>query len=230
MLALIPLFIVLPMLGAFLIPLVEKLFKKGSSTLAVIIATASLSLSIFALINRASYPFIYKLGGWAAPVGINLVLDGLSALLLITINFIAFNVIIFSVKYMDKFTSKAAFFALLFLMLTGLSGVVLTGDLFNLYIFLEIASLASYALVAFGGESEEFEASLKYAFMGAFASLTILFGIVLLYCLTGTLNLALLAQIFRTIGINSVSTAGTPAIFLALALFLTGFGIKAAGT
>jgi multicomponent Na+:H+ antiporter subunit D len=106
-------------------------------------------------------------------------------------------------------------------MVTGMNGVVLTGDMFNLYVFMEIAAIASYALVGFGCEHEELEASFKYMVLGTIASSLILIAIAFTYALTGTLNMAHVAQ----------SLAGaemtTPLVFV-FALFITGFGLKAA--
>jgi multicomponent Na+:H+ antiporter subunit D len=104
-----------------------------------------------------------------------------------------------------------------------MNGVVLTGDLFNLYVFLEIATIASYALVAFGCESEELEASFKYAILGSVASVMILFAIIMLYGLTGTLNLAHMAQLFA-----HSTPLHKQGLTFCLALFIMGFGVKAA--
>ena len=75
-------------------------------------------------------------------------------------------------------------------MLAGMNGVIITGDMFNLFVFLEIAAISSYALVAFGTEHEELEASFKYAVMCCLASSFILLGIALLYSFTSTLNMS----------------------------------------
>jgi multicomponent Na+:H+ antiporter subunit D len=106
------------------------------------------------------------------------------------------------------------------LMLAGMNGIIVTGDLFNLFVFLEIASIASYALVAFGTEAEELEASFKYAIMGSVASSFILLGIALLYSYTSTLNMA---------DISSVLAQKPSALLISFiaVLFLMGFGLKA---
>jgi multicomponent Na+:H+ antiporter subunit D len=121
---------------------------------------------------------------------------------------------------MKKYTAKGKYYTLFLLMLAGMNGVVLTGDLFNLYVFLEIAAVASYALVAFGTEAEELEASFKYLIMGAVASAFILLGIGIIYGMTGTLNMADAARIL------SQGTSRT--IMFVAALFIMGFGMKAA--
>jgi multicomponent Na+:H+ antiporter subunit D len=99
---------------------------------------------------------------------------------------------------------------------------VITGDIFNLFVFLEIASVASYALVAFGTERQEIEAAFKYAVMGTVGSLFILLGIVFLYSYTSTLNMADMGQVLAIKGV------GSSLIVLVSILFIMGFGLKAA--
>src|SRR4030043_16287 len=110
----------------------------------------------------------------------------------------SFLVAIYSISYMEKYTDKYRFYTLFMLMLPGMNGIIITGYLFNLFVFLEIASIASYALVAFGTEAEELEASFKYAIMGSVASSFILLGIALLYSFTSTLNLADVSNVLQT--------------------------------
>jgi multicomponent Na+:H+ antiporter subunit D len=164
---------------------------------------------------------VYKVGGWLPPVGISLVLDGLSAFMLVTVNFVVLAVTLFSINYMEKFTAKFKFYTLFLLMLAGMNGMIITGDIFNLFVFLEIASVASYALVAFGVEAEELEASFKYMVMGSLASLFILLAIAFLYSYTSTLNMADMAQIIA-------QKAMAPVVIFSAVLFLMGFGLKAA--
>jgi len=148
------------------------------------------------------------------------VLDSVAVLMLVTINLISFMSTLYSVQYMDKYTSKVRFYSLFLLMVTGMNGLVLTGDLFNLFVFLEIASIASYALVAFGCRHEELEASFRYIVLGSVASTFILLAIGIVYALTGSLNMA---QIAKTIGTDFKAIH-----FFVIGLFITGFGIKAA--
>lgn len=222
----LPLFVVLPLFSAFSIYLLGSIFKKRARIISDIFANwvtgILFILSILALIAVATQNrFLYYVGGWRPPFGILLVLDGLSVVILLTITFVGFMATIFSINYMEKFTAKHKFYSLFFLMITGMIGVSLTGDLFNLFVFLEIAAIASYALVSFGTESEELEASFKYMVMGEIGSLTILLSIALIYAATGTLNMADISQV--------ISGNGTkPFVFLCSVLFIIGFGIKAA--
>jgi multicomponent Na+:H+ antiporter subunit D len=221
--ALLPLFVILPFAGAFIISVLGRHSKRLSDTLTNVVTFTLLIFSFNALfiLNSRHMPFVYKVGGWLPPIGISLVLDGLTAFMLITVNFISFTITLFSINYMEKFTAKFKFYTLFLLMLAGMNGIIITGDIFNLFVFLEIASIASYALVAYGVEAEELEASFKYMVMGSLASLFILLSIAFLYSSTSTLNMADMGAILAQNGINK-------AVVFASVLFIMGFGLKAA--
>jgi multicomponent Na+:H+ antiporter subunit D len=216
----IPLFVAIPLGAAFFIPMIGRKNARLSDTLANI-TTLALFLMALSVIGKTG---VYWMGGWVPrlgiPLGINLVLDGVSVFMLVTITLISFLVTVYSIKYMDRYTAKARFYSLFLLMVAGMCGVALTGDLFNLYVFLEIASIASYALVAFGCQHEELEASFKYLILGSVASTLVLFGIAVTYAMTGSLNMA---QVSTVIGGDL-----KPLHLFAVALFISGFGLKAA--
>jgi multicomponent Na+:H+ antiporter subunit D len=212
-----PLFTALPLAASFLNLLVTKVNKKAADYIAFIVAAA---LSVMAVRAAFEAPFAYKVGGFPAPWGILLVSDGMSSLMLMIVNVIALLSIIYSFKYMTNYTAKPKYYSLFLLMLAGMNGVVITGDLFNLFVFLEIASIAAYALVGFGTEHEELEASFKYLILGEVASTAILFGIAFLYSMTGTLNMPDLARQLEVVGINR-------AVAFVIAVFIMGFGLKA---
>jgi formate hydrogenlyase subunit 3/multisubunit Na+/H+ antiporter MnhD subunit len=174
----LPLFIALPLFGAFILSLVKP--KRAGDILANLI---NLSLLVLSFVLLRCGTLVYKIGGWepvnGIPIGIYWVKDGLSTLMLIIVNLIALMSTIFSVDYMEKFTEKNRYYCLFLLMLAGMNGVILSGDMFNLFVFLEIAAISSYSLVAFGTESEELEAAFKYQVMGTVASSFILLGIAL---------------------------------------------------
>ncbi len=221
----IPWFVIIPLFSAFFISLIGRFVKRAIiNALAVISCFALLAFSFYGLsILRHSdgMTLVYKIGGWAPPFGISMVLDGLTAFMLVTVNLVAFFVSAYCVNYMQKYTDRTKFFTLFFLMLTGMNGLIVSGDLFNIFVFLEIASIASYALVAFGTEAEELEASFKYAIMGSIASSFIFIGIAFLYGYTSTLNMADMAQILS-------ARPSTWLIHFVAVLFLMGFGLKAA--
>jgi len=159
--------------------------------------------------------------GLAFFMGNTFSLDQLSAFMLVLINLIGALACLYSFHYVSAYRGKWKFFTLFMLMLAGLNGVVLTQDMFTLYVYVELASISAYSLVAFGGEAADFEASFKYLIMGSLASIFILLGIALLYSFCSTLNMIDLYVILnaRPGGILPV---------LVSVLFFVGFGLKSA--
>ncbi len=220
--AIIPMFVIIPLAGAFLISLLGKRIKRLPDALGVLVGLILCILSILAAwLYNIHGTLTYAVGAWQPPVGIGLVLDGLTAFMLVTVNLVAFCIVVYAVNYMEKFTAKWKFYTLFFLMLAGMNGVIVTGDMFNLFVFLEIAAVASYALVAFGTERHELEAAFKYAIMGTVGSLFILLGIAFLYGYTSTLNMADMGTILAQKETGSL-------IVMVVVMFLMGFGLKAA--
>lgn len=213
----LPAFVAIPLATAFLLPMFGKR-RKDAATIVANAATVVLLLLAVTCIGRSE---VYEIGKWPIPLGINLVLDGLSSLLLLTISVVAAAVMLYSAGYMEQYTAKAKYLSLFLLMVAGMNGVVLSGDLFNLFVFLEIASLASYALVGFGCGHEQLEASFKYMVLGTIASVFILFGIGLVYGNTGALNMVYVSKAIQSSGLNA-------GLGFAMALFIVGFGLKAA--
>jgi multicomponent Na+:H+ antiporter subunit D len=217
----LPLMIALPLGMGFVLPLVPARRVRLADVLTNLAAGALLVMAV-ALTGRSG---VYRVGGWPPPVGINLVLDGLSWLMLLTVAVVSFAATLFSARYMDRYTARPRYYALFMIMVAGMNAAVLTGDLFNLYVFIEVAAVASYALVGFGCEREELEAAFKYAVLGSVASSFILLGIAFAYCLFGTVNLAHLSQ--KLAALPPGDSARTAALF-SLTLFCAGFGLKAA--
>jgi len=214
---LIPLLVAIPLGAAFFIPLVSRKVRILADILGNL---ATLSILICAILLFRVRE-VYNIGGWSAAVGITWVLDGFSNLMLVIICLISFVTTLFSSQYMERYTAKYKYYSLFLLMVAGMNGVAMTGDMFNLFVFLEVASVASYALVAFGGEHEELEAAFKYLILASIGSTLILFGIAFTYGATGYLNMASISQAIR-------GSARTPILTLAAVFFTVGFGIKAA--
>jgi len=221
---LVPLLVAIPLAGGFLMPILGRLSVRGRSAavLPILMAAAMLVLSVLLLATPDAKTPPYWVGAWDFPVGISLVADGLSKLLLVVINVISLLALVFSLDYMARYTKPDLYYSLFMLMLAGMNGVVLAGDLFNLFVFLEVAAIASYALVAFGTEADELEASMKYLVLGAISSAFILIGIAVMYNVTGHLNWAKIAALVKAGG------GPTLPVYLAAAFFLMGFGLKAA--
>jgi multicomponent Na+:H+ antiporter subunit D len=220
----LPLFIALPLFGAFVLSL-----ARGKRTGDILTNLINLCLVILPFMLLRSGTLIYKMGGWepvnGVAIGIHWVKDGFSTLMLIIVNLVALMATLFSINYMERFTEKNKYYCLFLLMLTGMNGVVLAGDMFNLFVFLEIAAIATYSLVAFGTESEELEAAFKYQIMGTVASAFILFGIALLYSCTGTLNMADMAAVIQS---SEFEVRSSKLLMFVAGLFIMGFGMKAA--
>jgi multicomponent Na+:H+ antiporter subunit D len=222
---LVPFYVILPLACAFLIPVIGRLVKGFQKALLSLVLLFLTILSFHVIFGGADQPIAYRVGGWEAaegvPIAIYLVLDGLSAFVLLIVNLIGLLATFYSISYIKKYTAENNFYALLSLMIAGMNGVVLTGDLFNLYVFLEIAVIASYALVAFGIEKTELEASFKYQVLGGIASLLILFAVGMLYWRTQTLNMA---------DISGLLTSNQQGPFMTFTqiLLISGFGLKAA--
>lgn len=220
----IPLFVVVPLGGAFLTAIVGS-FVKGWGRYFTSILLAFLAGFSGWLMFSMTGPIVYSVGGWElfenVPIGIYIVVDGLTVYLLIIINLIGFLSAFYSIAYIKKFTAENNYYTLFFLMTAGMNGVVISGDLFNIYVFLEMAAIASYALVAFGIEKEELEASFKYQVLGGVSSLFILLSIGFLYWKTSTLNIADVSRIILRDGKDEI-------VIFAQVILLAGFGLKAA--
>ena len=217
----LPIFVIIPLGCAFLIPLASKIRQGLGRILATFAAALLLFFSLKSIFWLNAGAKVYYLGGWRPPFGICMVLDGLAVLMLLVVNLVGFLALVYSWDYLKRYTSDNLYYTLFSLLLAGLNGVVISGDLFNLFVFLEITSIASYALVAFGTEAEELEASFKYLVLGSVASTLILLAIGFLFGHVSTLNMADIADTLRY----------SPAKYLlnfSLALFIMGFGLKTA--
>jgi len=214
---LIPLFVALPLAVSLLIQLVAR----GRPVRAEWLANATMLALVLMTCYAIGRSGLYHMGGWPTPIGIDLRLDALANLLLLAVSLVGFAVALYSVDYMRRFTARGHFYSLFLLMVTGMNGVILAGDLFNLYVFLEVAAVASYSLVAFGCAHEELEASFKYIVLGSLSSTLILVAIALVYGITGTLNMAHMAGRIAETGMDAP-------LLLAFGLFICGFSFKAA--
>lgn len=161
------------------------------------------------------------MGGWPAPFGIVVVVDTLSAAITTTAAFVHLTVTIHGLASADEDRRRSDFWPLANTLVMGVQGAFITGDLFNLYVWFEVLLLSSFVLVALGNARAQVESAAKYVVLNLLSSASFLVGIALVYGLTGTLNLADLA--------TGIRDGPPPALLPAVgALFLVGFGIKAA--
>lgn len=220
----ISLFVIIPLAGAFLSAIAGSISKGFGRYFTSLILAFLTGLGVFYIFSLKS-PIVYKVGGHelfeGIPIAIYMVMDGLSIYLLLVINLIGFLSAFYSISYIKKFTAENNYYILFCLMVAGMNGVVLSGDVFNLYVFLEIATISSYALVAFGIEKEQLEASFKYQVLGGISSLFILMSIGIIYWSTSTLNIADISRVIKTVDNKELLR------FIGV-IMLAGFGLKAA--
>lgn len=215
--------VVLPLVAA---PLCLLLMRSvWAWLLAFIVSLAALVISIVLL--REVYTgevLSYAIGGWAAPWGIEYRVDAVNAFILIIVTGISVVALMFaktSVAQEVAGDKQGLFYTAWLLCLTGLLGIAVTGDAFNLFVFLEISSLSSYVLIGLGQDRRALTASFQYLVMGTIGATFILIGIGLLYMVTGTLNMMDLAARLAVLGDSrTVQTA--------LAFLTVGIGLKLA--
>lgn len=185
----------------------------------VVRAVALLTLGVaFGLIQGLTLtPQRYALGGWEAPLGIVLQVDSLSALMVLMTALVG-TVATFSIGPRDKGTDEPMFWPLWLGLWSGLNGLFLTGDLFNVYVTLEMVGLAAAALCGLGASREALEAALRYLLISLIGSLCYLMGVALIYRSFGALDLAMLGTLIEP----------TPATLLACALMTAGLLLKTA--
>ena len=196
--------IVLPLATAVLMLLLDERRRSLKAAINLVSTLTLLGVAI-ALLRSANAPTsngsggagVYLLGNWPAPFGIVLVVDRLSALMLVLTGILASATLLFSIARWHR--AGAYFHPLFQLLLMGLNGAFLTGDLFNLFVFFELLLAASYGLVLHGSGVLRIKAGLHYIAINLAASLLFLIGVSLIYGTTGTLNMADLAARLPTI-------------------------------
>lgn len=164
---------------------------------------------------------VLQLGDWEAPFGITLVADMLSMLMLGISAIMGLVIAVYSLYDIDKERERFGYYPLLHVLLMGVNGSFLTGDIFNLYVWFEVMLIASFILLALGNSKNQLQGALKYVVINLFSSLIFLFGVAMLYGMTGTLNMADLAV--RLPEVENVGLVTTVAM-----IFMLSFGIKAA--
>lgn len=185
-------------------------------------ATACLAVAIGLLLQASSGVVeVYELGNWPAPFGIVLVLDRLSAMMVLLISLLALLVLLYALGGWDR--RGRHFHPLFQFQLMGLNGAFLTGDLFNLFVWFEVLLLASYGLMLHGAGATRFKAGTHYVIVNLTGSTLFLVAVALLYSVTGTLNLADLA-----VKVPEVPAADQAILQVGGVLLLLVFGIKAA--
>ena len=215
--------VVLPLLAA---PLTVLLRRPGLAFLVAVAASwCALAIALaLALQVHGSGVISYPIGNWPPPIGIEYRVDALSSAMLVLVAGIASVVLPFARGSIEREVPAAQhylFYTMFLLCMTGLLGISITGDAFNIFVFLEISSLSTYVLIALGRDKRALVAAYQYLIMGTIGATFIVIAIGLLYLMTGTLNLADMGR--RIAAVN-----GTRPVLAALAFLTVGVSLKLA--
>lgn len=218
--------VIMPVLVPFLAGALLLLLPARSRTLrrAVSLVSVLLMLAAGVMLLLMSYDgsiHTYRLGDWPAPFGIVLVLDRLSALMLVLTAAVALFSLLHAVQGQDR--AGPLYHPLFQLQLVGLNGAFLTGDLFNLFVFFEILLIASYCLLVHGATEPRLRTGVHYVVLNLAGSSLFLIAVGTLYGVTGTLNMADMAQKVALLGAEDAALVRSAALLL-----LVVFGLKAA--
>lgn len=222
------LLIVVPLMAA---PLCVLVRSSGRSLWLTIVVCWAVFLMASRLLMRVGTEQVipYEMGGWSAPWGIEYRIDALAAFVVWLVAGMAAMVASFAGPSVRKEIPRhqhALFYAAYLLCVTGLMGIVVTGDLFNLFVFLEISSLSSYALISLGNNRRALVAAFQYLVMGTIGATFVLIGIGLSYQMTGTLNMVDLGEQLRPLTDDVASVNRTALV--AFAFLSVGVSIKIA--
>jgi len=215
--------VVIPLLAAPLCVLVGQ--RRAAWPIALLAGWATAAIA-WQLQQQVSVDgtLSYALGGWPPPWGIEYRIDRLNGYVLLVVTTMAALVLSFARRSVEREIPPArqvTFYAVLLLALAGLVGITVTGDAFNLFVLLEVSSLASYGLISLGQDRRALNAAFQYLVMGTIGATFILIGIGLLYLMTGTLNMAHLAE-------RLPAVAGTRTVHAGLAFLTVGISLKLA--
>jgi multicomponent Na+:H+ antiporter subunit D len=217
--------IVLPILVPLLFGILNLLgwqsvrLQKGLSLVGAV-AQLGVALSLLVMVQQQGIQHL-QVGNWPAPFGIVLAIDLFSAIMVTVTALVALAVAAYSQAAIDLPRVEYGYYPLFFFLLMGVNGAFITGDLFNLYVWFEVMLMASFVMLALGGERPQIEGAIKYVILNLLSSTLFLSAVGLLYNLSGTLNMADLALRLPQIGASNQVT-------LIAALFLIAFGIKSA--
>jgi len=191
--------------------------------LTALAVLAAAVISAFVLPETIGTTLSYQFGNWPPPIGIEYRVDAVNAFLALLISTIGLVIVPWMRQSVNREVPErqGPFYALFLLALAGLMGIVLTGDAFNVFVFLEISSLSTYALVAHGARRGALLSAFRYLIMGTLGATFYLIGVGLLYIMTGTLNMADLAE-------RIPEVADTRAVRAAFGFIMIGLALKLA--
>ncbi len=219
------LLIVLPIVIPFAVGIVTLLLRKKPQwqqwiNLVGMVSLMAVAIQLLYVVHTQGIQAT-TLGDWPAPFGITFVADHLAAIMVLSGALMGVAVSIFGLGDMDKRRVAYGFYPFMNLLIGGVVGAYLTGDLFNLYVWFEVLLIASFVLMALGNTREQLTANIKYVAINLVSSLFFLGGVGLIYGITGSLNMAEVATLLAEID--------SPALITTISmLFIVSFGIKSA--
>ncbi len=215
--------VILPMMTVPLTIILRRTTPVWLLAMSATWVALAIALTLFQQVMTQG-PITYAIGNWPVPYGIELRIDHLSAFMLLIVTGIGAIVMLYSRASIEHEISADRihhFYAMYLLCLSGLLGIVITGDVFNLFVFLEITSLSTYVMVSLGNKKRALTAAYRYLIQGTIGATFYLLGVGLTYMMTGTLNMADLA-------LRLPAVAHTSTILVAFAFITVGISMKVA--
>ncbi|QGR02209.1 cation:proton antiporter [Ehrlichia ruminantium] len=214
--------VVIPLFAAIICALLKNSTLVRIISSIIVMVSFSIALMLFYQVYYGDV-IKYSLGGWMIPYGIELKINIFNATMLVLVNFIALMSILYSIYHNVREISInkiSSFYSVFLLCLGGFLGILVSNDVFNIYVFLEISSISSYILVAMGKDKTALVAAFDYLVIGTIGATFYLIGIGFLYAITGTLNVGDLFLIIhdRSLMTNRVTQIGM--LFIMIGLFI----------
>jgi multicomponent Na+:H+ antiporter subunit D len=218
--------VLIPLVGAFL----SAFFRRGTSAwaLSLVVTWACFAVSVWLLwkVMETGQPISYVMGGWAVPQGIEYRVDVLNAFVLVLVTSVGAVIMPYAKRSVAREIDshqQAGFYTMYMLCLAGLLGITVTGDAFNVFVFLEVSSLSTYVLIALGRHRRGLLASYQYLIVGTMGATLYVIGVALLYIVTGSLNFVDIAS-----RLGEASAEYSRPVLAALAFLTVGICLKLA--
>lgn len=223
-----PVFILMLLLiFAVIIPLQKKPFGKKFQIIMISVLGIAWVMALLELLKVLwDAPYSYTFGSYSSGIGIEFLVDEFSALMTLVVLTLSILIVLYSIKDLEHEIESSrmySYYTLVFLLIFSMIGMIFTNDMFNLYVFMEVLSITSVAIIAIKKKKDTLMASMKYLMIGAIGSVTVLMGIALIYMVTGQLNMSAI-----NLEISKIWVLYPRNILLAMGFMITGFSIKAA--
>ena len=218
------LLVIIPLIAAPICVLLRNATAAWAVSMAVALSVFTIAIKLVSDLSSSDRVLYYRIGGWDAPWGIEYALDKVGGLVILVVSIIGALSLVYAKRSVEKEIPSERiylFYAMLMLCLSGLLGIVITGDAFNLFVFLEISSLSSYVLISLGKDKRALTSAFNYLIMGTIGATFYIIGVGMMYMITGTLNMADLSTILPAV-------ADTKTVLVALAFLTVGISLKLA--